>query len=259
MRTAISIVLNGMHHLREQAEIIPKIFDKWIIVEGATKNVKCSNWCQEMPEDFHDENGNSIDGTKEFLEELSSEFDNVDVYLASGLWEGKVSMFNHGLTNSNPSDGFLWEIDIDEYWDENKINNTEKIISNTGADCASFLCDYLLSEDIIVRGDWGEGKSGGYKRCWKYKTNSKFKTHIPPVLEGESKCLNWIVTPRFTHLSYYFEDQVKFKSKFYTDHENIYEGWKNITTGKTPLPCGVDKLFLKPVAEHWKNTIITYR
>ena len=222
MRTAISIVLNGMHHLREQAKIIPKIFDKWIIVEGATKNVKCSNWCQDMPEDFHDENGNSIDGTKEYLQELADKFENVDVYLASGLWEGKVSMFNH-------------------------------------ADCASFVCDYLLSEDIIVRGMWGEGQAEGYKRCWKYDSGRKFKTHIPPHLEGESKCLHWGVTPRFTHLSYYFEDQVKFKSKFYTNHENIYSGWKKIVDGSTLLPCGVDKLFEKPVSPHWQNTIITYR
>ena len=258
MRTAISIVLNGMHHLRKQAEIIPKIFDKWIIVEGATKNVKCSSWCQEMPDSFHDEDGHSIDGTKEYLEKLS-ENPKIDVYFGSGLWEGKVSMFNYGLEQSQPKDGFLWEIDIDEYWTLSKVDNTEKLMNNTSADVASFICDYLLTDDIIVLGNWGENRAEGYKRCWRYKEKTLFKSHIPPVLEGESNLLPWQYTPRFKHLSYYFEDQVKFKSKFYTNHENIYEGWKNITTGKTPLPCGVEQLFLKHVADHWKNTIITYR
>ena len=259
MRTAISIVLNGIHHLPAQAEIIPQMFDKWIIVEGATKNVKCSNWCQEIPEEFHTENGNSIDGTKEFLDDLSKKFDNVDVYTASGLWEGKVSMFNYGLEKSKPSDGFLWEIDIDEYWSENTISNTEKLFNNTGADCASFLCDYLLTKDIIVRGMWGEGRSEGYKRCWRYSAGKKFVTHIPPVLEGESRWLHWSTTPRFTHLSYYYEDQVRFKSKFYTNHENIYSGWKKIVKGEVLLPCPVETYFEKQVNPQWKDTIITYR
>jgi len=258
MRTAISIVLNGIHHLPEQAKILPEIFDKWIIVEGATKNVKCSSWCQEMPEAFHDEEGHSIDGTKEFLEELSKN-PKVDVYFGSDLWDGKVSMFNHGLEQSNPEDGFLWEIDIDEYWTSSQVANTETLMTNTGADVASFVCDYLLTEDIIVLGNWGENRAEGYKRCWKYTKGKQYISHIPPVLDGEKSLLPWNYTPRFKHLSYYYEDTVKFKSKFYTNHENIYEGWKKITSGEIPLPCGVEQLFQKPVADHWKETVITYR
>ena len=95
MRTAISIILNGMHHLPQQSKIIPLLFDKWIIVEGASKSNLCTSWCNDMPEEFHN-NGSSVDGTVAFLKRLEEEQDNVEVYFASGLWGGKVSMFNYG-------------------------------------------------------------------------------------------------------------------------------------------------------------------
>tara|TARA_R110000824_G_scaffold205858_1_gene390794 strand:+ start:2036 stop:2815 length:780 start_codon:yes stop_codon:yes gene_type:complete len=258
MRTAISIILNGMHHLPQQSKIIPLLFDKWIIVEGASKSNLCTSWCNDMPEEFHN-NGSSVDGTVAFLKRLEEEQDNVEVYFASGLWGGKVSMFNYGIQNSNPEDGHLWEIDIDEYWEHNQINNSEKLLKNTQHSCAKFSCNLPLNEEIIVRGAWGESTVEGYKRLWKYKKGSRFLSHEPPCLENEGNCLPPNLTPRFTHLSYYYEDQVKFKAKWYRGHEYIYEGWKEIITGKVQLPCGVDRLFKKPIMNsNWENTIITY-
>jgi hypothetical protein len=259
MRTAITIILNGGTHLQEQAKIIPRLFDKWIIVEGASKSTHCTGWCREMPEGFATLKGNSVDGTTELLKDIQSTNKNVDLYLANGMWDGKISMFNHGLTHSNPDDGFLWQIDIDEYWEENQIQNAETLVNNMGADCALFLCDYLLSPNIIVRGTWGEGQEGNYKRLWKYKKGLLFVSHEPPKLQNESACVHWKFTPRFKHLAYYYESDVIFKSRWYADHENVYEGRKNVVSEKVKLPCSVEELFLKPVQPAWKNTCITYK
>ena len=257
-RVAISIVLNAKHHLIDQARVIPQIVDKWIIVEGASQSTFCTSWCGSMPSEFHN-NGYSVDGTTEFLTKLASNDKRV-TYIppVNGLWNAKVSMFNEALKHVTEK-CYLWEIDIDEYWNEEKLFYSELILENLGADIGAFCCDYLLSDNVIVRGAWGEATTHGYHRLWKYTPGSLFTSHEPPRLQNTSKVVPQQLMPRFKHLSYYYNQDVLFKSKWYGNHQNIYDGWKSIIDGSTKLPCGIDKLFRAAVPQDWQNTIITYQ
>jgi hypothetical protein len=266
-RIAISIVFNGINHLKNQFKWSDKDgkhlgvyqnIDHWIFVQGASKSTFCTSWCKSIPEEYHS-NGNSIDGTIPFLENLSKLYPNkITVINTAGFWDGKVSMFNEALKLVNEP-CYLWEIDIDEYWTATQMSNAEKILDHLGADIGSFNCDYLLSDDIIVKGAWGEALGTGYRRLWKYKPHSRFIAHEPPVLENASKMVSPYLMPRFKHLSYYYEEDVIFKSKWYGNHHNIYNGWRDILSGVTKLPCEIKDLFRSTIPGDWNNTIITHK
>lgn len=264
-RVAISIIFNGAHHLQgvpsySQLGRINAHFDKWIVIEGASKSTFCTSWCGAMPNSYHN-NGNSIDDTIKIMENVvKHQAGRAEVIFikADGLWDGKVNMFNKALEYiTQPC--WLWQIDIDEFWEGRQLTNAETVLTNLGADVGTFACDYLLAPDIIVRGTWGESNRQGYTRLWNYQPGRKFLAHEPPIVEGSKKVVPPALLPRFKHLSYYYEKDVKFKSEWYGGHENILEGWKDIVTGVTKLPCSVQQLFRNQVSDAWKDTIITYR
>ena len=258
MRIAISIILNGAHHLEKQIENgITDSVDKWIIVHGASKNTKCTSWCKEMTSKYHS-NGKSVDASARMLQLYKNKYHNIEVIEKEGLWDGKVDMFNAALEHVT-EDCWLWQIDIDEYWNKAQMDGAEAVLDNVGADVGTFACDYLLSDDIIVRGTWGESIQHGYRRLWKYEPGRKFLSHEPPIIEKEKTQCPTHLLPRFKHLSYYYYSDVKFKAAWYGNHENIFEGWQDIVSGKTKLPCRIEDLFKKPVSNDWKNTIITYK
>lgn len=260
MRIAISIILNGKHHLIKQITPMIAGFDKWIIVEGASKNTFCTSWCKDMPEKYH-KDGSSIDGTVEYIKEIQSTIctgAEIKLIQTEGFWDGKVAMFNAALEYIDyPC--HLWQVDIDEYWEPWQLENAEKILENTDTDVGIFTCNYMLSHDIVVRGDWGESIKHGYKRLWKYQPGRKFISHEPPKIEGEGKALPPAYMPKFLHKSYYYKQDVEFKAAWYNKHEHILDGWKDIVQGVTKLPCRIESLFRNEVPEDWKNTIITYK
>ncbi len=257
---AITIALNAERHLNLQT--LHTIVDKWIIVEGASESTFCTSWCNTMPQEYHD-NGASVDGTSKAIESIKNQIAYLDLECEvihikpNGLWPGKVNMFNEALKHID-EECYLWEVDADEVWQYDQIHNTNKMVSNLGYHGAAFMCNYYLSKNIIVRGTWGESTIHGYNRMWMYKPGMKFLSHEPPRLSGATKILHHRLTPRFNHYSYYHEEDVIFKSKWYKMHENIHEGWTNITSGKVQLPCSIESLFRRQVPEDWKDTIITY-
>ena len=262
-RIAVSIVLNGERHIEEQfSREIDIAFDQWIFVEGATKSTFCTSWCNAIPSQYHN-NGRSIDKTvleiKSLADYYESKPDKIKLLTTEGLWDGKVTMFNKALeTIREPC--WLWEIDIDEYWDRQQLSAAERVLENLGGDCGAFSCDYLLTDDIIVRGEWGESPRHGYRRLWKFQPGQKFTSHEPPVLEGCDKLVPPIYLPRFKHLSYYYEEDVKFKSLWYGKHENIYKNWLDIKSGLIKLPINVKEFFGRDdLPQEWTKSIITYR
>lgn len=255
---AITIALNAEKHIIRQSA--PYIFDEWIIVEGASESLFCTKWCKEMPSEYHN-NGASIDDTAGAIE-LQKKYKTdckITHIKPNGLWKGKVAMFNAALELiKEPC--YLWEVDADEVWNKTSVIGTNNMIENLGYDGASFMCNYYLPNGLIVRGTWGESTIDGYHRMWKYKPGSKFLSHEPPRLEGATKIMHHKFTPRFNHYAYYLEEDVIFKSKWYSMHENIYEGWKEIVEGKVQLPCSIDRLFKNPnLPAAWRqDSFITY-
>jgi hypothetical protein len=256
-RIGITIVFNGLHHLHNQ-NLDEYPFDEWYFVEGASASTFCTSWCKQMPSEYH-KDGHSVDGTLEYLQgKCAANPSKYKLITTDGLWDGKKNMFNAALKHiSDPC--WLWEVDIDEYWKPEQMLNAEKIVTNMNANAASFACNYMLTPDIIVRGEWGESPGHGYRRLWKYVPGSKFIAHEPPILENAMSMVPPYLLPRFKHLSYYFEQDVIFKTKWYSNHQNIYDNWLKIKSGETKLPVRISALFGDvPMSTDWNNSFITY-
>ena len=236
MRLAFTIIFNGLHHLihNDYFEKAIPFFDAWVFVEGATQSGGSTKWCKSMPAEMH-KNGNSIDGTVEFLEYLAREYSNVHVKLASGLWGSKDEMVNTAvelLRVKGYSEGFLWEIDMDEQWRSEDIKAAEVALKSNQIKTGTFLCNYHMGNNYFAVGDWGEGVKQPYRRLWDWK-GERFLSHEPPELEGGNGTMA-LLSQRFEHYSWFFEQDVKFKSLWYSDHESMYKKWKHLQVSNLP-------------------------
>jgi FkbM family methyltransferase len=227
MRIAFTIIHNGLHHLKHnnQAQNILKFCDKWIVVEGAAKSNGSTQWCKSFPEHLHN-NGASIDGTCEFLEDLSKQTDKLVYIKSNGFWNSKDDQVNRAIQEVKKITDkcFLWEIDADEQWTSEAMDIAEKELSELSGISATFRADCYVGKNLKALGEWGEAKSCGYIRLWKW-SGQNFICHEPPILEGAG--MNpAMLSPRFKHYNYYFKKDVIFKDLWYGGHEGILERWK---------------------------------
>jgi hypothetical protein len=120
------------------------------------------------------------------------------------------------------------------------------------ADTGCFHSNYYVGKNLVTKGLWGEGNDlkGGltnaYRRLWLWK-GQPFVTHEPPVIEGGNK-KEVLLSQRFNHFAYYFDEDVKFKEKYYGYH-NLYKKWKLLQEEKN-FPQPVSRL----IPGGWGNT-----
>ena len=233
MRIAFTIILNGLHHLKHNnfGKRMLEMFDYWIIVDGAAGNQGTSAWCKKMLCRYHNK-GDSNDGTLDYLLDLymsSSNNEKMIITLANGEpWPSKDVMVRSAVTKASvvASNAFLWQIDVDEQWTPFQLQRAEDELVEADKDTGMFLCDFYVGQDILARGDWGEGKVYPYRRLWRWK-GQQFESHIPPKLEGGNG-KEVLLSQRFKHYAYYFEQDVEFKSNYYTGYNNILKNWKKL-------------------------------
>jgi len=225
MRIAFTIILNGLHHLQhnDYANYILDNFDYWVVVEGASGNKGSTSWCNKMLDKYHN-NGNSIDGTIEYLENLSETRKNLIFVKADGCWESKDVQVNRCITEVKKLTNkcMLWEIDIDEQWNNDDMLEAETELLKLGGKCGCFKCHYFLGENIQAIGEWGEGNVIRYNRLWDWE-GEYFKCHEPPLLDGRND--SYLLPQRFNHYAFYFEKDVKFKNDWYKGHDGCHEKW----------------------------------
>ena len=251
MRVAFTIIFNGVHHLKhnDYYKTMLDNFDYWIVVEGASKSVGSTSWCKTISEKYH-KNGSSIDGTIEFLEDLSTKNSKLKFVKSNGLWNGKDEQVNVAINEVRKitNNCFLWEVDIDEQWSLIEIKKAEKELVEKNGKTGLFKCVYYVGDDLVVRGEWGEGP---YIRLWRWNDES-FKTHEPPILIGGNG-KEVLLESKFTHYSYYFQKDVEFKNDWYSGHENILPNWLNLKK-ETKFPIHVSSLVTGPWGK--KNAFI---
>jgi len=249
MRVVFSIIHNGLHHVfhNNQYQRILKSCDFWIVVEGASLPQGSTSWCNEFPPEFHND-GSSIDGTKEFFTLLSRQFDNVKFVPSSGFWQSKDHQVNRAidevkkLTNSC----WLWEIDIDEQWSSEQMDQAESELASCGAKSGCFRAKCFIGKNLRAIGDWGEARHSGYTRLWKWE-GEYFLCHEPPVLQGMMGVEPKMLTPVFKHYNYYFDKDVLFKDRWYGGHENIFDRWQFLNSlDKRFFPMHISNLIVGP-------------
>ena len=245
-RIAFTIILNGLHHLKhnDYAEYLAKNLDYWIIVEGACQSQGSTKWCKEMPDKWH-KGGQSIDGTTDFICDLRAKYPNKITHyvIRNEMWDSKDQMINHAIFHIKDemkiNNCFLFEIDIDEQWTIEQMAEAEQMLIDQGGKTGLFLADFYVGENLLAKGEWGEGKKLPYRRLWKWE-GEYFKTHEPPVLEGGNG-REILLPQRFKHYAYYFEQDVKFKNDWYGGHEGIYERWLALQK-ETEFPQPISRL-----------------
>lgn len=228
-RFAFTIILNGLHHLQhnDYYKFMLNNFDYWIIAEGASNNYGSTSWCKPAIAEYHNQ-GRSVDGTFEFLNNLVKNNSNVKLVTKNGLWLSKDEQVNTAIQELKKyeNSGYLWQIDIDEQWTLEDIQKAEKQLKEINLNSAAFPARSWLGKNLLAKGEWGECMNGGYIRLWNWN-GEYFKSHEPPTLtigNGNHKMLPIY----FDHYNYYFEKDVEFKDKWYSGHEGILQNWKNL-------------------------------
>ncbi len=254
MRVAFSIIFNGLHHLqhKDYYKTMLDIFDYWVVVEGQALPNGSTSWCKHLTEEYQI-NGRSVDGTHEFLNNLSKENPKLIYVPSNGPWNSKDEMVNKAIEQVRKITNkcFLWEVDIDEQWNKSQVEQAELELTNNKTKTGHFLCDYYVGGEWISLGGWGEGRNEPYRRLWKWE-GEDFIKHEPPTLNTPDQSIS-LLTPRFNHYAYYFEKDVKFKNDYYKGHEHVLEGYyklKKSTNNKESL-----SIFFPDSMKHaWGNT-----
>lgn len=232
MRVAFTIIHNGLHHLQHnnQYQRILQSVDSWVVVEGASRSNGSTQWCKDFPDHLHS-NGGSTDGTREFLSRLAGKEPKLVYVESDGFWDSKDQQVNRAIDEVRKltHSCWLWQIDIDEQWDEPAMIAAEKELEASGSVAGTFRADCRIGKNLRAIGEWGEAKTFGYIRLWRW-SGQKFMCHEPPILEGQFEVDPKMLTPTFVHYNYYFDQDVKFKDSWYGGHEGIYDRWKLINS-----------------------------
>lgn len=256
MRIAFTILLNGLNHLKHNNYYQTMIdnFDLWVIVEGIADNNGSTSWCRSIDDKFHI-NYLSNDGTTEFLDKLNSPKVKI-IRNNNKAWKSKDDQVNAAILyiKTLTSSCYLWQVDIDEQWTNEQLTTAENQLTENQGKTGCFYCNFYVGRNQIVIGDWGEGKIEPYRRLWNWN-GEEFITHEPPKLKGKNGP-GLLLPQKFNHFSYYFEDDVKFKEKYYGNYDGIYLRWLNVQKNKKTVHVKEllgDKLW-------WSNTntIIKY-
>ena len=255
-RVAFTIIFNGIKHLQHNNYYnkLSSCVDLWVIIEGLSLPNGSTSWCKEIDDDFHN-NFLSRDGTTEFLNKNRKE--NVIVIRPENRpWLSKDEQVNAGIRciKERYIEAMLWQIDIDEQWTEESMSSAENELIKHNGKTGCFRCDYFVGPNQQVFGEWGENTRDPYRRLWHWQSED-FETHEPPKLQGNNGP-RFLLPQRFKHYSYYFEEDVIFKERYYSSYEGLHRRWLDVQKNTGTLP--VRSLLGDNVWWSNTNTIIQY-
>ena len=255
MRYALTIVYNAKHHLlhKDFSEKMLAMFDKWVIVEGFSRNGGSTAWCTSIRP-----NHTSTDGTIETCQDLASQNPTKVIFFSSGKgYASKDIQVNKAielLKGSEP--GWLWQVDADEQWTLEDLQGAEEMLEKDLTIAGAFQFNHYLCKDVngkqlVGKGAWGDGYS---TRLWWWE-GQKFKTHEPPVMEGQ-KTVKYL-PQRHEHYSYCFEQDVAFKSKYYKGYRQVIHNWRALQKRRLTYPISAKYLLGSGTGVDISNSYIT--
>jgi hypothetical protein len=240
MRIGYTIILNGLHHLKHNnygVDLLENHLDYWVVVEGASNNRGSTWWCKPAISSYHNK-GFSIDGTTEYLKELSLKYNNLIYIQPKGVWNSKDDMVNRAIDEVKKITNkcFLWQIDIDEQMTVDQRIDSEHELLSRGGKTGMFYINQYVGKNLIANGDWVTP----FVRLWDWK-GEHFETHESPKLVGGNG--NVITLNQYIeHYSFYFEQDIKFKNEWYNNHKGLYKNWLNLQK-ETQFPQDISRLF----------------
>lgn len=235
-RFAITIIYNGLHHLKHKgfAEFMAKNFDVWVVVEGHSKAGGSTSWCHNLKV-----SPTSKDGTVEFMRQFALDNPNVTFWSRGAYWRSKDEMVNSAikLLKRKENFGYLWQVDADEHWTVEGLEEAERQLIESGKRQAAFQFNHYVGKDLIAVGDWG---SGWVNRLFLWR-GQRFISHEPSLMDTHNRTVA-IEGVKFDHYSYYFEQDIKWKEQYYPDCEGIFDNW-SLLPNKATFPQPISALF----------------
>ncbi len=216
------------------------MFDYWFVVDGAAGTKGSTAWCKDIHKGCR-----SQDGTIEYLKSLKA--DNLWLIEANKKWISKDEMVNTAISNIKmiADKCWLYQVDCDEQWKVEQLTQIEKEMKEQNAKTGNAHFNHYVGKTLIAVGEWG---GGTYTRIWDWK-GELFQSHEPPLLRGGNG-KEVTVTPRFNHYSYYFEQDIMFKEKYY-GYTGLTARWKKVNSPQAIIPCPLKSLIPN---QHFSNS-----
>jgi hypothetical protein len=252
MRYAFTIIYNGKHHLlhKEFTERMVSMFDKWVIVEGFSRNGGSTAWCTSIRP-----LSQSTDGTIELCQSLQS--DKVIFATSQTGWSSKDEQVNKAielLQGSEP--GWLWQVDADEHWTIEDLEGAETMLQKDiklagGFQFYHYLCKDVDGRQLVGKGAWGDNI---HTRLWWWQ-GQKFISHEPPKMVGQDGVR--LLPQKYHHYAYYFEQDVIFKSKYYRGYRQVLHNWQQLRRRRFDYPIPAKTLLGSSTTIDIANSYIT--
>lgn len=246
-----TLVLNGMPFIKYHIETFRKLNHpwKWHIVEGVADLKHDTAWSLQcggkIMNGLH-KNGLSNDGLTGYIDKLAKQYpNNIHIYRKpkGKFWNGKVEMCNAVLKNIR-KECLLWQIDVDEFWNSNRIETMIKMFEEYPRKTAAwFYCRFFVGPRLIItsRDTYSSSTSYEWLRVWRYKPGMFWTAHEPPTLVHRSLFRTYNVGKSnpfkhndteihglvFNHYAYVLPKQLQFKEIYY-GYRDALKQWERL-------------------------------
>jgi Flp pilus assembly protein TadD/glycosyltransferase involved in cell wall biosynthesis len=244
-------VLNGLPFLTHHIDILKQLEGPWHwhIIEGVADQTHDTAWGKtnggHIPDDCH-HNGLSADGTSAYLDRLAREHaGRISIYRPppGRFWDGKLEMVSAPLSRL-PEQCLLWQIDADELWRVDQIQQMQAMfMAQPQRTAAFFHCHFFVGPDLVTTTANAYSHHNDYEwlRVWRYQKGMRWGSHEPPrLMVADSGQWRDVAKERpfmhdeteaaglvFTHYAYALESQVRFKESYY-GYKGAVDQWHRL-------------------------------
>lgn len=239
MLNILTIVLDGMPFITWHLPVFNKLTVpwRWYVVEGVAMPNHCSAWCKGTQPRL------SRDGTTQYLESLANH-PRIRLYQKEA-WDGKIEMVNAPLPNME--DGVLVEIDCDEVWTAQQLDELHSMLFSLNKVRADFWCRFFVGPNLITTGRdcYANNPKWEWRRAWTFRKDARFEAHCPPFMfrshePPDATNSEWSVITQdqterrglvFDHYAYVNEAQLRFKEEYY-GYTDAVKHWRRLQANK---------------------------
>jgi len=260
-----TLVLNGMPLLRYHLPMLRQLTIpwEWHIAEGLATLRHDTAWPRRKQWSWHNplklrsrgrlphhlhQDGRSIDGTSEYLDEIARADSRVRLYRKplGQYWDGKREMVQ-ATTARLTTETLLWQLDSDELWTAGQIAVAYSMFAAKPHKMAAYYwCRCFVGPDLLVNGRYCYGNNGHnqWLRTWRARPGDVWKSHEPPLLSRrgvplsndaflhlETDALGLV----FEHYPFATEEQVAFKQAYY-GYRGAVRQWRRLQQAVPPVP-----------------------
>lgn len=239
MNVGFIIVCQGALTIRQCIDHHAPMFDKLIVVEGASLAIPKENGSGLR---MTGGSPNSTDGTLRILDEAKPRHKNLVVIKAKEPWQGKTAQCEAALVwlrEQGVKECWLMQIDADEFWWPKHVRFLQTCLPATEyTDCDFWMRHFWPTIEYHTRlepGVWGNQPP--WRRVFRWR-GELWISHEPPLLDGKRVVLGRDATRAMGvipfHYGYVHESQFRGREVFYNLPDGALVNERNSFLSKLP-------------------------